>query len=82
MALKLHFTLRKEKKKKQHSCSVIQSDFKLRALRVRCVEVNLAEGGNPTGWQMVREEAVLDRRSWFVVTPAVDGRKCLTQALG
>lgn len=44
--------------------------------------MNLAEGGNPTGWQMVREEAVLDRRSWFVVTPAVDGRKCLTQALG
>lgn len=31
---------------------------------------------------MVREEAVLDRRFWFTVTPAADGRKCPAQALG
>lgn len=80
MALRIYFTLRGEKK--NHSCSVIHSRFKLCKLRVRCGKLNLAEGGNPTGWQMVKEEAVLDRRSWFVVTPAAAGRKCLAQALG
>lgn len=76
------FYLKGKEKKENHSCSVIDSHAKLCALRVRCVEVNLAKGGNPTGWQMVREEAVLDRRFWFTVTPAADGRKCPAQALG
>lgn len=44
--LKCVFTLRVGG---NHSCSVKDSHSKLCALRVRCVEVNLAEGGNPTG---------------------------------
>lgn len=40
--------------------------------------MNLAEGGNPVGRQMGREEAVPDRCSWFVV----DGRKGPARALG
>lgn len=64
MALKIHVTLRKT----NHSCSVVGSQ--LRVCRVRCVEVNLAEGGSPVGWQMGREEAVPDRCSWFAAVPA------------
>lgn len=38
-------------------------------LWARCVEVNLAAGGNPVGWQMGREEAVPDRCSGLVAVP-------------
>lgn len=46
--------------------------FWLSALRVGCVEVDLAEGGDLAGWQMVEDDAARDRRSRFVGTPVVD----------
>lgn len=46
VALKIRVTSRKT----NASCSVV--DSQLRVWRARCVEVNLAAGGSPVGWQM------------------------------